>query len=303
MDRYWIFTVVDRRIGKEKKKGIEIYRQRMSDSFWGIEEKAQNRMWIREGDHVVFYLGRSDGKKFLGTCTLASNYCELNENERRRLHHGPFFQSTHGVKLKGIDVWEKQIPIDSLVQKLGFISNKTYWQSHLQGSIREIFESDYLIILAANERNKIMKSAAEEEPKLTEESPTVKVNAKARDNAFREMVKEIYDYSCAVCGKRRFTRSNLPEIESAHIFPKGKKGKDDPRNGIALCRLHHWALDGGLFAIKDDFSIVIEERIRNDENYAEVSCFDKKRIRLPKEDRYKPHRVFLEAHRKMHSFK
>ena len=35
MINYWIFTVKDDKIGTMKKKGIEIYKQRMHDGFWG----------------------------------------------------------------------------------------------------------------------------------------------------------------------------------------------------------------------------------------------------------------------------
>jgi hypothetical protein len=40
MLNYWIFVVRDAKIGKEKRKGIEIHNQRMSDNFWGIGERT-----------------------------------------------------------------------------------------------------------------------------------------------------------------------------------------------------------------------------------------------------------------------
>jgi len=149
----------------------------------------------------------------------------------------------------------------------------------------------------------ILEQSGAEEPKLMEESQSIEVKRKTRATAFREKVREIYDYSCAVCEKKRFTRLNHPEVESSHIFPKEKNGSDDLRNGIVLCRLHHWAFDEGLFSIRNDYSIIIENRIRKDKNYDEISRFKNKKIVPPKEERYKPHPIFLTQHRKIHVFK
>jgi predicted restriction endonuclease len=40
-----------------------------------------------------------------------------------------------------------------------------------------------------------------------------------------------------------------PEVQGAHIYPKGRDGSDDLRNGICLCRRHHWAMDAGWISI------------------------------------------------------
>jgi hypothetical protein len=41
--------------------------------------------------------------------------------------------------------------------------------------------------------------------------------------------------------------------QAAHIVPKNKNGTDDPRNGLTLCRAHHWAFDAGLFTPSNEF--------------------------------------------------
>jgi len=306
MINYWIFTVKNDKIGTMKKKGIEIYRQRMHDSFWGLGEKTANRIYLEPGDKVVFYLAGTDGHKFLGTCILDSEYYELSEEEKRKLWHGPFFRSAHGVRLKGVRIWESPKPIGPLIGKLRFIENPGVWGTYLQGSIRRIPEDDYSSIVQPDEEAQALKEILEqsgaEKPRLTDESPNIEIKRKARAVAFREKVREIYNYSCAVCGKKRFSRLNHPEVESSHIFPKEKNGSDDLRNGIALCRFHHWAFDEGLFSIRDDHSIIVESRIRNDKNYDEISRFRNQKIVPPKDERYTPHPMFLTQHRKMHGF-
>jgi hypothetical protein len=73
-----IFNVKDDRNEKYSKKGIEIYEHRMHESFWGLREttsdgrKAANIANLSEGDNVVFYLMGKEGRRFLGTCQLAS---------------------------------------------------------------------------------------------------------------------------------------------------------------------------------------------------------------------------------------
>jgi hypothetical protein len=73
------------------------------------------------------------------------------------------------------------------------------------------------------------------------------------DEAFREVLLTDYDYACAIC-EMKFVVDNLHEAQAAHIVPKNKNGTDDPRNGLTLCRAHHWALDAGLFTLTPDTS-------------------------------------------------
>lgn len=308
MPNHWLFTVKDAKIGTMKKKGIEIYRQRMADRFWGLGERVSNRYYLEPGDKVVFYLAGIDGHKLLGTCILDSGYYALSEEDKQNLWHGPFFRSAHGVWLKEVRAWKSPKSIHSLIRKLQFIEDPFVWGTYLQGSIRRISDDDYNTIvqpeeLEAQALEDILEQSDMEKPKLTEESPKVEIKRKARATAFREKVREIYDYSCAVCKKKRFSRLNHSEVESSHIFPKEENGSDDLRNGIALCRFHHWAFDEGLFSIKDDYSIIVESRIRNDKNYEEISSFESRKIVLPTDEKYKPHPLFLTQHRKLHGFR
>ena len=85
---------------------------------------------------------------------------------------------------------------------------------------------------------------------------------KLRNRSFRIAVIEMYQCKCAICGLKLFSPKNLQwEVEAAHIVPHSFNGKDDIWNGIALCRLHHWAFDVGFFGILDDYSIVGSNKI------------------------------------------
>jgi putative restriction endonuclease len=90
------------------------------------------------------------------------------------------------------------------------------------------------------------------------ESRTKKI---ARSRAFQSRVSKLYMFSCAVCGKGLVSPTGPSEIEAAHIVPRGLKGADDVRNGLALCRSHYWAFDCGLFGVNSHGEISIPAKV------------------------------------------
>ncbi|MHB1769057.1 MAG: HNH endonuclease [Phycisphaerae bacterium] len=85
-----------------------------------------------------------------------------------------------------------------------------------------------------------------------------------RGRGFRQAVVEAYNFKCAVCGLKIISPDTLSwEVEAAHIVPNYAKGRDDIWNGIAFCRLHHWAFDVGWFTILEDYQVQVSERINS----------------------------------------
>ncbi|MFD3801475.1 HNH endonuclease [Kocuria palustris] len=74
--------------------------------------------------------------------------------------------------------------------------------------------------------------------------------AKQRDAGsakFRRQVLKAYDFKCAICGSRFGNIEGVPSgIDAAHILAWTNYNLDVVQNGMALCKLHHWAFDGGL---------------------------------------------------------
>lgn len=140
------------------------------------------------------------------------------------------------------------------------------------------------------------------QPSLTSDNePKIQnVKRKARSVAFSDDVKKIYDYQCAVCKIKRLNKKGKPEVEAAHIYPKEKNGPDKVINGISLCRLHHWAFDNGLLAISDNYEVIVPDWIKNDENYEDIYKLEGYKVILPTNNQFQPHKIYLEAHRKMH---
>lgn len=113
-----------------------------------------------------------------------------------------------------------------------------------------------------------------------------------RNSAFRRKILEIYDCQCAACG----LRIKLPEIndltfvDAAHLIPFDVEFNDNPTNGIALCKNHHWAMDRRLIAPCPDgvwhvSPILKGRRSRGEE---ELLSLQNEPVLPPAEEAFKP---------------
>lgn len=113
-----------------------------------------------------------------------------------------------------------------------------------------------------------------------------------RDRAFRRIVTGQYEYHCAVCSFSLRTPRGSYECEAAHIIPKHKIGSDDPRNGLCLCGVHHWAFDEGVISVRaDDLTVMIAtylKELHEDASAQHILGLEERRIRSVKEYDYAP---------------
>lgn len=116
------------------------------------------------------------------------------------------------------------------------------------------------------------------------------VRAEVRSAAFRRIVLRDYDYQCAVCGLRLVLPEMPSPIDAAHLIPWSESHDDRPRNGMALCKLHHWALDAHLIAPTEKLrwrvSPLLDAR-RNSER--ELTRFAGLPVLLPRDKESYPH--------------
>jgi putative restriction endonuclease len=85
-----------------------------------------------------------------------------------------------------------------------------------------------------------------------------------RSVAFRRLVVRAYNYTCAMCRIRVITPEGRAAVVAAHIVPWSESHNDDPRNGIALCGLHHWLFDEGLVSVTDKHLIKVSKVVPSD---------------------------------------
>ena len=129
-----------------------------------------------------------------------------------------------------------------------------------------------------------------------------------RARGFRQAVIESYDCRCCVCGLKLQTPNQMAwEVEAAHIVPHSSNGKDDIWNGIALCRIHHWAFDVGWFTLTDDWRLLTSPEIQsvpdtfgmvNNYDYLRSTLSHNRPILLPSQPSLYPHQNSIVWHRK-----
>ncbi|GAI15597.1 unnamed protein product [marine sediment metagenome] len=133
---YWIFIVTEKKIDDKTYKAEEIFNQRMKDKFWGIGEKTPNRIFLKKGDKIIYYIGLPK-IVFAGTSTLASNCFKLDNSDKEKYcYREEVYKTDYGVLLDEIDIWDDPKSVKELVPELKFIENKEYWYSYFQGGVR-----------------------------------------------------------------------------------------------------------------------------------------------------------------------
>ncbi len=118
-----------------------------------------------------------------------------------------------------------------------------------------------------------------------------------RSAAFRHHVLQAYNNQCCVCAGSLVDLFGVYETEAAHIVPKRLSGSDDIRNGLALCRKHHWAFDRGMFSINDDRCVVVPSTVSSIVENISLGHYDGCQITCSRESSFAPHPVALEWHR------
>ncbi len=122
-----------------------------------------------------------------------------------------------------------------------------------------------------------------------------------RDRAFTSIVLDEYRRQCCVCNSLFVLRDNdrapLVEAQAAHIIPVKDKGPDDPRNGLSLCRRHHWAFDSGLFTITDALLVRLSPAVsRAERRKFDLEEYDAEAVTRPVRESCVPEQLALEWH-------
>lgn len=121
----------------------------------------------------------------------------------------------------------------------------------------------------------------------------------ARDQGFRRIVVTTYDHRCALCGIRIITPEQHTVVDAAHIIPWCRSQNDDIRNGMALCKLCHWAFDKGMLGISESYHVITSRQIGADPNVPGVLHTLSGRSIIPPKDRDQwPAPVYLAEHRR-----
>jgi len=104
------------------------------------------------------------------------------------------------------------------------------------------------------------------QPKVKEVLDSEQYKPAVRDQGFRRAVVTTYDHRCALCGVRIVTPEGHTVVDAAHIVPWSETRNDDIRNGMALCKLCHWAFDEGMMGVSEGYCVITSQQIAADPN-------------------------------------
>ena len=119
-----------------------------------------------------------------------------------------------------------------------------------------------------------------------------------RSAAFRREIMRLYNYTCAICRLRIVTMDGESATDAAHIIPFHISHNDDIRNGLSLCKLHHWAFDKGLISLSRTYKVIVSP-LMSDRHPTEWMLTEQrdKSILLPEHDLLHPAQDALKWHR------
>jgi putative restriction endonuclease len=123
--------------------------------------------------------------------------------------------------------------------------------------------------------------------------------AAARDQGFRRIVTKAYDHRCALCGVRIITPDGHTVVDAAHIIRWSRSRNDDIRNGMALCKLCHWAFDEGMMGVSESYDVITSRQIASNPNVPGLLLTLSGRNIIPPSDRdLWPSQQYLAEHRR-----
>ena len=97
---------------------------------------------------------------------------------------------------------------------------------------------------------------------------------------------------------RILTADGHSAIDAAHIVPWSVSHNDDPRNGMALCRLCHWTFDEGMIAVSPKYTVLLSLELRTSLNVpGHLMTLEHRPIIGPAEEVFLPDQDALNWHR------
>jgi hypothetical protein len=129
MANFWIFVMVE--YNDYNMSILDTIKKVGQEKTWRIGARTANKLKIQKGDNILVYTSGEGNREFIASAKLDSGY--INEGRPNYGH----------VKLTEIKIFEKKIPLRSMINKLDFIKNKTRYGSHFQSGVITIGEKDY----------------------------------------------------------------------------------------------------------------------------------------------------------------
>ena len=114
-------------------------------------------------------------------------------------------------------------------------------------------------------------------------APTIETRTQkvARGKAFKRLISAAYVHGCAFCRGGLQHPNGGVELEASHIVSRSLKGSDDVRNGLLLCRSHHWAFDSGLIGVTEKLTLFVPDAVQRIARNEPLARLHEQEIGLP----------------------
>ena len=123
---------------------------------------------------------------------------------------------------------------------------------------------------------------------------SIQVETPIRSAGFRRAIMQVYAYTCAVCELNIRASSGESVTDAAHIIPFSVSYNDDVRNGMSLCKSHHWAFDTGLISVNEAYEVIVSpSMVEQGPTESMLTQLRNKRIWLPRGEEHRPARDAL----------
>lgn len=169
------------------------------------------------------------------------------------------------------------LAVTELRERLRAVLLHTYFSAEAQAALTE----QGTVNVEAFRYAEALFAQAKHGEKISETAQTVYTKA-ARWQGFRRLVVGAYQRQCAFCDLRVVTADGHSSVDAAHIVPFSVSRDDNPQNGLALCRLCHWAFDEGMITVRQDLRLRTSPQLRGRGNAAGYLVdLGSKSLRLP----------------------
>lgn len=106
---------------------------------------------------------------------------------------------------------------------------------------------------------------------------------KDRSRKFVEEVLDAYERKCAICYQSIRLGDTLVGIDACHLKPIQHFGDDNINNGIALCKIHHWAIDRGAISISNEMSLMVSKKLNGNKLFDYFTSFENQSVFIPRD--------------------
>lgn len=171
---------------------------------------------------------------------------------------------------------------------------KPIWDEYVNRKEELFYEAQQIKATLTNSTvEKILKI---KEKELQGQDRQAYVKQRINQQAFRSMILNIYEKSCAITG------ITVPDLlVASHIIPwsECKEERLNPENGLCLSSLYDKAFDRGYISLDNHYRVILAEKLKiyHREPFYEkhFASIEGKTIHLP--EYHKPNKTFLEWHR------